>query len=289
MISFNTIPQSLPLSYLRFDKKVVIPKDSVRAWLSPLGFVVKDALDLLKVSNKKIGIIQHIIMPDHVHFILDIKERLDEDLGFVIGRLKREIYLEALKRNIIKPETKAIFEHGFNDLFLKKSVNLKTLINYIKENPYRLWLKQQNPTYFENLVNYNIKDIPCRLYGNISLLMHPFKKAVVVHRSFSPQELKRYTEIWKYHIYNGGVLVGAFISDKEKEFFNEAIENNSKIILISDKGYDSRQKPSGKLFYACSKGKLLIITPEEYLQRKRNIVGRKDFLLWNSIAESIAE
>lgn len=85
------------------------------------------------------------IMPDHVHFLVFIKQLLPRDLGKYLASMKRNIYLECREKNLVAPGIERIFQRGFNDQFLKKSRNLNQLKNYIRENPYRLWVRKEHP------------------------------------------------------------------------------------------------------------------------------------------------
>ena len=288
MITINKGPELPNFSRIIHNKNLALSSKKVKTRLSPLGFVVLDALENLK-KNPKIEIYQHIIMPDHLHFILAIKEKLNESLGYLIGRFKRDIFKEAQRRAVIKPGVELVFENGFNDQFLKHNRSLEVLINYVKENPYRLRVRQVNPQFFER-GTVNVETVECQTYGNQVLLQNPFIEPVIIHRSYSPEELRRWKERWLYAILNGGVIAGAFISKAEKEIFEYALENDAKIILLSNRSYDQREKPTGKLFAACSRGNLLIISPSELVinESKNDSLTRENCLFLNKLAERIS-
>lgn len=84
------------------------------------------------------------------------------------------------------------------------------------------------------------------------------------------------------------MLVSPFISPHEKKYRDLAIENDANIILLQNNGFPERYKPAGGNFDLCAKGKLLIIAPRGYNQRKRDI-SRKEALFLNHLARQIAD
>ena len=129
------------------------------------------------------------------------------------------------------------------------------------------------------------KGIQWDAYGNIQLFHNPFKDAVVCHRrdaGFKSVE-KAHHDSWMHTASNGGVLISAFISPKEKDIRREVEEIGGKIILVSNEAFHERYKPSGKNFNLCEQGRLLILAPNYNLPP-----DRQTFLLLNEIAEAIA-
>ena len=93
---------------------------------------------------------------------------------------------------------------------------------------------------------------------------------------------------------NGGVLVGAFISEAENEIFKGAAKFGGNIILISNKSFEKREKPTGKLFDLCETGQLLIISPKMDFSKlnqaasQKQKISRAECLFMNSFAEKLA-
>lgn len=277
-------------SKLLVNKNFIEPAKLVSAKYNPLGHVIRKSFDDFKGKYPKIGIAQHVIMPDHIHFILQIKERLEEHLGRYIGRLRFMIKDRAISEGWVPVETPSLFKKGYNDQFLNEKRSLKVLINYVRENPYRLWVKKTNPSFF-SLKEIVINGEVCRIYGNEELLKHPFIVTAIAHTSYSEEELNQRIEYWKYILYNGGVLMGNFVHPVEKELYHEALNNGGKIIKLDEIPQDKRWKPSGRSFELCKQGKLLLLHPMGIEALKygglpnKNKMNRQQFRYMNEFAE----
>lgn len=227
-----------------------------------LGFIIYHTLKDFNSLTPSIEIRQYVIMPDHLHILLQITKEMQKPLGDAIAAFKRRISIQAHESGLTLNGINGIFEPGFNDQYLRYDRSLNDIYQYIKKNPERLWKIKQNPEFFTSQRNRILNGRRCQLYGNLNLLANPFKSAVVVHRRDSAEELNRKKELWRYVLMNGGVLVGAFVAPAEKAIFMGAAKYGGKIILISNKAYSNREKPHKKLYELCAKGQLLIITPE---------------------------
>ena len=225
-------------------------------------------------------ILQYVIMPDHIHFAIFARNYLPRAIGSYIGMMK--VKTGQLIRASF-PEITDIFTPDFHDRYLLPSHKLKTIINYILENPKRLLERIQNPLFFQRRNNLEMKGTQWQAYGNLQLLQNPFKGPVVIHRSDSEVILNAKHRRWKHISENGGVLVSPFISPAEKEVRRQCEEANGKIILLTNKPFREREKPAAHDFERCSQGRLLILAPQTTLPS-----GRETFLYLNSIAESIA-
>ena len=87
---------------------------------------------------------------------------------------------------------------------------------------------------------------------------------------------------------HGGILVGAFISPREKAVRNEAILSNYSVIELCDTGFGKYYKPSGIVFDACAEGRLLQICPfdNQYAYSK---ISRKICMQLNAFSKEIAD
>ncbi len=200
-------------------------------------------------------------MPDHVHFLIHVQAFLPEHLGLYIARFKNLINTDFSINHI--------FEDGFNDQIITNKRNLNSIFNYIRSNPYRLAVCQANPDFFLKRDNIIIGDTLCQTYGNIQLLDNPFKEQVIVHRADSEESYSSNKEKWLYNAANGGILVSPFISKKEKEIRKGAEELGGRFILITNKPFDDREKPTGEDFELCTEGRLLIIAPQSPMDFNR--------------------
>ena len=288
MITINKASSIPPFSRLRHNPLEARKEKSVTFECTELGFIIAYFLKNFHQFAREIAIYDYAIMPDHIHFILRINHKMEEALGKHMARFKRSICLKAIENNVVSEETKTIFQGGFNDQFLRWDRSLTVLKNYIRANPYRLWIRQTNPGFFTKLNNQIILGEECQIYGNRALLQSPFIEPVIIHRSYSPEDRIRLRQIWEYTYRSGGVLIGAFISPDEREIFKTALQNEGKIILLSNHYLEEREKPAGKLIEHCEKGNLLIITPAKFKGRNSDQISRDACLHLNSLAEKIA-
>lgn len=264
------------------------PEPTVRPDYYKVGYVIHNNLKNIKEISPFLRVIQYTIMPDHIHFIVEITHKNDKNLDEHMEALREKIHIDAFRKNLLPHYCSSIFEPGFNDQFLRHDRKLKVLINYIKKNPYNRWIRNDKPEYFEKINSMVINGTECQVYGNLSLLDNPFINAVVIHRRDTEAELERKKAEWRYAMANGGVLAGAFISKEEKNIFKGAAQWGGKIILISNKGLEEGEKPSGMLFKLCEQGRLLIIAPKMNIDYRDAHRFRKECLFMNAFAEGLS-
>ena len=86
---------------------------------------------------------------------------------------------------------------------------------------------------------------------------------------------------------NGTVLIGAFISEQEKNIASKIQELRLPMIQIVENGFDDLYKPTGQAFYACTEGRLLQLSLWPYHSDRRT-VSREQCNAMNTLAETIA-
>lgn len=276
MITLSKNPEIAPFSQIDGDWRLPVGTrgSSYTRW-SPTGRVIADMLYHIGGIHPSLRAEQYIVMPDHVHALLWVRATLPEHLGFYIARFKNAIN-KAFSAN-------HIFEDGFNDQIVTNKRNLNTIFNYIRSNPYRLAIRRANPDFFYRCDNLIIGNTPCRLYGNIHLLDNPFKDQVIVHRADDDLAFRVNSDRWLHTAANGGVLVSPFISHREKCIRKEAELSGGKFILITNRPFGEREKPSGKDFDLCAEGRLLIISPAAPIP-----LDRPSCIKMNSLAGVVA-
>lgn len=225
-------------------------------------------------------VLQYVIMPDHIHFAIFARDYLPRVLGSYIGMMK--VKCGQLIRAEF-PQLEDVFTPDFHDRYLRQHHRLSTIIEYIRQNPYRLLVRRFNPDYFTRINNIEIGDSLWQAYGNLQLMGNPFKAPVIIHRSDSEILKANKRRRWKHLAENGGVLVSPFISPEEKAVRRQCEQVNGKIILLSNAPFGEREKPSAHDFEHCAQGCLLILAPMTPMPP-----GRKTFLYLNAFAESIS-
>lgn len=226
-------------------------------------------------------------MPDHVHFVIFVNERLDRALGCYVGKAKAKA--TAMIREALGTPELTVFQPGFNDRAVRNRTQLETLLRYVADNPRRLVVRRRNPDLF---TAYHSVEVCGRLFdacGNMFLLNEAEFEPVIVHRAWSEATLAAAVERWRRCAMNGGVLVSAFISRAEKEVLREALELGGRAILITKDLISERYKPSGEYFDLCAEGRLLVLHPEGLAGGSYRGITRAEALGLNRVAEELAE
>lgn len=260
-------------------------------WRSDLGnAILKEEIPKINRYYPMVEVWKTCLMPDHLHFIIRVHENLPDrkQLGDIIKSFKQGCN-KAYKRLFHIPNSMnaPLFEEGFCDKILHEDGQLDHWKNYLDDNPRRLIIKTANPDFFSRRHRLSIDGHECAAMGNIFLLDIPDKKFVVVHRRDTEEEYKRNVEAWTQCGENYGVLVGAFISEREKAVKKIAIEHQYPLILFTEEGMGPYYKPSGQDFDLCAEGRLLLVSPWPDAPKKSHIT-RQECLRLNELAEKIA-
>lgn len=247
---------------------------------SPIGEIIERKILEFPNFCSSLQILQYVIMPDHIHFAIFARDYLPRSIGSYIGMMKVKSG-QSIREAF--PEITDVFSPDFHDRYLLPTHKLNTIINYIRENPYRLLVRFSNPDFFRRVNNIRIKGQLWQAYGNLQLLENPFKAPVVIHRADSEQMRASKLRRWKHLSENGGVLVSPFISKDEKMVRRLCEAMNGKVILLTNTPLKDKEKPASHDFELCAEGRLLILAPISGMPS-----GRETFVYLNFIAESIA-
>lgn len=257
--------------------------------LSPLGNTILFS-EIKKVTTifPEADVWKTCIMPDHIHFIIRIKQRLKpgKNLGHIISGFKYGCTVTARKMGAIA-NNEPLFEPGYNDRILYQPNQITHWHQYLADNARRLLIKRKNPNFFTVMRDLSLHGYNCQTIGNSFLLDIPNKVAVIVHRRYSATEIAQLKHEWLKCGECGGVLVSAAISPKEKEIIKEAFDLGYRIILLRENGFPPLYKPTGKNFDYCNQGLLLQISPWEHHASNQKI-SREQCLALNALAEAIA-
>ena len=252
--------------------------------LSEAGNAISDAIFDIGRRNPSVSLLRHVVMPDHIHFVIHVKERLSRPLGVIIQKFKANATHE-LRRRLNDPDVEP-FRPNFHDRILRAKGQLDVVLRYVEDNPRRLWIKKRNPDLFRRINHLNINGIEFLAFGNMFLLRDFDRYPVMVHRSLTSDEKRRQREEWVMAVRSGGVLVSPFISAEEKEIRDLAISEGGRLIMLSQESVGERFKPPGRLFDLCAMGRLLMLFP--WADRVKNSgVDRTEALRMNRMAELI--
>ena len=275
--------------------------------LSPFGERVKQCWLAIQEHQPEIETMKLCIMPDHLHGILFVHEKIDCHLGHVINGFKagtrkaaRELgiiaeampqpteqqkhpatipvtnaaipvaYAEASPRpNKSKhPAHGTIWEPNYNDRILLKKNQLQHWLAYLDENPRRLLLKRQHPDYFTQLSPIPVLDTTMPAIGNRFLLEQPMKLQVQCSRHLYQDEIEQRKQYFLESGRNGAVIVSPCISPGEQQIATACMAEGIPLIVLLLKGFSPYFKPQPRYFEACAQGRLLMLAPYPFQNEK---------------------
>ena len=294
--------------------------------LSQEGKAVWSEIEALPRHYPQVRVLQHQIMPNHVHLVLYVTERLLEGLplGNIIASWKAAcskayavlrdlkaatpndptqeelpastapgLSSEAALSDEPTPQhrspassTPPLFERGYNDSILTGRGQLPHIMAYVRDNPRRLLIKQQCRQYFVIHRRIAVATMPFDAIGNLDLLRRPLL-AVHCRRRWTEQETAAYTDYCRTASAGGAVLVGAFISKAEQTIAQQAYMEQRPLIHLMENGFPELYKPVGRAFYSCAGSSLLQFAPWPYHNDSRAI-NRSQCMELNRMAETLA-
>lgn len=284
--------------------------------LSRMGEVVFDVWRRTSAVYSGVEACECVVMPDHFHGILWVKERLARPMGHIVKAFKRVSEQESRQKGLLlakacgsrgllpEPNPAAaapaasvpaaapaagLWQPGFQDSILLRRGQLKAMANYIADNPRRLAAKRANPALFTVIANTEV--LPgktCAAIGNRFLLQHPLKRRIQISRRVSPCELATRQEELLYAAEHGAVLVSPCISPGEKTIARAVLEAGRPLIVLLANGFAPHYKPPGRYFDACAAGRLLMLAPNAY-QRRRQTITRAQCRALNEWTREIVE
>lgn len=177
--------------------------------------------------------------------------------------------------------TGSVWEHnpaGYHERIFHCAGQLNNMIQYVKDNPRRLWLKRNNPNLFKihNSVSWTFTDENStshtwqfRSLGNRFMIDNPHKQFIQCSRSMTTSEIEQYCNACLDAAQQGAVSITAAISEGEKTIARRLCEKSAPLILLLKDGFppvgseqERYYKPGGKLFDLCSAGQLLLLEPQ---------------------------
>lgn len=292
MITVVTEPRRACLSELRWKNGV----SDASLTLSPIGETAREVWRRTSSVYSNVEACECVVMPDHFHGVLWVKERLRSHMGHVIKAFKRVSEEECGSRGLLPPlnpggkvaaAAAALWEKGYQDTILLHEGQLKAMVNYIADNPRRLAAKLANPELFTVVANHDVAPgLSCPIIGNRHLLDHPLKRQIQVSRSVTPRELAAKKEELLYAAEHGAVLISPCVSAGEKEIARATLEARRPLIVLLTNGFPPHYKPPGRYFDACADGRLLMVAPFPH-QRSKQTITREQCLALNEWARAI--
>ena len=247
--------------------ELVIPDndpEQARVDLTPLGDEIKECVKTIPNHHPEIQILALRMMPDHVHFILHVKRKMEIGIkaairGFwqgakIIGRA----YTSSINPNDIRDNERRV-DPIFNEVpFIRpmsRRGQLQVMIRYVQMNPRRLATKLLKPGFFRVQNGIEIAGRTYSGVGNAKLLQERHFMPVHVRRIMvdeaahgDNQRLRDYKNRCVLAARNGSVMVSPFISEHERAVLEVLLKEKHPIIYIADNGFGQYFK-KGTDFY----------------------------------------
>lgn len=273
------------------------------AWVeySSLGKDVSEQIEQAFEPYAQIQICAKQLMPDHLHFVVWVKEAIPVTIGEIIRKMKigcTHAYQDYLRMNAqstdaiskqhmnarstddvgsindlrIHAQQPSLFEPGFHDRVLLHAGQLRSMINYVHDNPRRAAIKRAHPELFKLRHEQQVAGLGCTILGNFFLPDDPMKEVLQCSRSLTQTDIDRLKNECLQHAARGVVYVSAGISEGEKQICKALREAGFPLIILLSKGFPASgspharyYKPQGVYFETCAAGKLLLIEPSDEL------------------------
>ncbi len=241
------------------------PADSEQAprvELSELGRRVSEEMLSTPAHHPEISVIALQMMPDHLHAILFVKEKMEEPLGMALrGFTQQTRQAQQTGRPTQKKDRRGedrthglLFARGFNDKLLLREGQLQRWLDYLHDNPRRLLMKREQPDLFRVQRNIMVAGQHFSAIGNRFLLERPIRLQVQCSRRLTDEQIAEQQEQWLQQARSGAVLVSPCISKGEKQVMRAAFEQDLPIIVLQENGFTDLAKPGGKRMEACARG-----------------------------------
>ena len=277
--------------------------------LTQIGQAVAEEIQKIPTYDgaHSIEIYSYVVMPDHIHILLRIHDRIPLHIGNYIRWFKKQCNDSC--RALGVPTTR-LFAHEYHDRILKGKNQLAHMARYIQDNPRRLALKRANKELFTIHQEIRFGKYPCVAMGNIFLADYPLRSVVKCSRRLTQEQIDEQKKQCIEEAKNGTIHITGAISEGEKQIARALRENGYPLIIVLQNGFPkpndphySYYKPAGVYFEACAKGKLLLVEPyvevlemPEIVEKTEAKVGkiphdtqRYRFVAMNMVAEGIAD
>lgn len=230
------------------------------------------------------------IMPDHIHLLIRISEQVGAKLlsgenqrpfangasaagsgdlksfaPFIPLRLEAIVgmLMQALEGRYaeVTGRREEVFESSWHDWIVMAEGQLAAFTRYIRENPRRAWLRQENRRYFLQVRRVPFAGREWFAYGNMDLLELPVIEPFRCSRKWAEGGPEWREAIGRaMRIGPGGAGAGTFMSPCEKLCGNEIFKAGGALIVLSPEGFGARWHPPRNKEALCAKGRMLFLS-----------------------------
>ena len=280
-----------------------------------------------KGKGYALKVLAQMVMPDHVHLVIQVLEPLPQSIGAVVRGFKSactKVYKEEFygsgenaaevhggardNAEVHEGARDAAEGHGgdegnsaegrgrdeggapvhfvrifadrgsvwqqdpayYHERILHAPGQLRRMIDYVKDNPRRLWLKTHNPDLFKLHRRTVAAGLSFTSMGNHFLLNWPDGLTVEMSRSANSEQIQDRLQSALAAAHNGAITYTAAISKGEQLIARSLRQQGYPLVVLLNDGFPKEgspheryYKPGGVYFEACSKGLLLLLEPTE--------------------------
>jgi len=253
---------------------------------SAVGEGVEKEINNLPNHYPQIEVMRVQLMPDHVHCVIYVHDKLPVHLSRVITGLKcgcNKIYVAHKSANtepaitnkmdsstghvsalscaenstptptghvsaLSCAEELSLFSEGYHDRILFHAHQLHNMLTYVSDNPRRLALKRANPQLFTLRRNIQHTGFTFSALGNLFLLGHPNKSCIQCSRSLSEQEIAAKKEQYLAQAEQGYVHISAAISAGEKAICQALRQAGYPLVILLSNGFPEEDDEQAQYF-----------------------------------------
>ena len=255
-----------------------------------------------KEKGYTLKVLAQMVMPDHVHLVIQVLEPLPQSIGAVVRGFKSgctKVYKEeyycssenatGVHGDVLVHFARIFADRGsiwqqdaayYHERILHAPGQLHRMIVYVKDNPRRLWLKRHNPDLFRMHRDTVLCGLLFTSLGNHFLLQWPDRQLVEMSRSADSASIEKRLQEVLAAAHNGTVTYTAAISDGEQLIARTVREQGFPLVVLLADGFPTAgspherfYKPGGVYFEACSKGGLLLLEPKESAYEHPTIIN----------------
>ena len=156
----------------------------------------------------------------------------------------------------------------YHERILHAPGQLRHMIDYVKDNPRRLWLKKRHPDLFKIHRRTQTHGLLFTSLGNHFLLDWPDRQMVELSRSTPADEVEQRLAEALAAAQNGAITYTAAISKGEQLIARTLRQQGFPLVILLNDGFPKEGspheryfKPGGVYFEACAEGRLLLLEP----------------------------
>ena len=294
--------------------------------LNPFGYRVYQILcglpQFYAAKGFALKVLAQKVMPDHIHLVIQVLEPLSQSIGAVVrgfksactmvykqeflscGENATEVHSRASQQGNaaalmhfarIFANRNSIWQQDaayYHERILHAPGQLNRMINYVKDNPRRLWLKKNNPDLFRLHRHTEMCGLSFTSLGNHFLLDWHDNQTVEMPRNATVEQVQKRLQLAMAAAQNGAVTNTAAISKGEQLIARTLRKQGYPLVVLLSDGFPKEgspherfYKPGGIYFEACSKGQLLLLEPTEQTFLNEDIQSAVEGTLRRKAAE----